>query len=280
MCQNAVRARYLIDHVLKDVIAGGRMRLPKAAPGSGLDSIEFRDVLNRISGRIEDLPKSDASICTTHGRISLTTAWFCERWCSAYQLLKSVDPASIKHGQVLESIQTGEPFSWPESIPGPSTKNCSLVEQTNRIYPAVVVAAVLHEIGHAVNADRQCSRPDIELICDDFACAYLLGSRADQLRDVFTLGLAVWFCCLSSESLRDGSHLSVSHPSPVKRTQNFLKKYVQRDSETGSCAWLMCVGHVMRLARIHNRPALDEEDLTKKDYQTLDAILEDLKSCW
>jgi len=278
MCVLSTRATYLIEHVLAGVIVGRRIRLPKAAPGTDIKDQAFPEVLARISGRVEDIAKSRASISVTDGRITLTTGWLCERWCSAYLLLKS-NFLDQDNDPILEALPVGDSFVWPANIPDPRTAH-DLVLQANRIYPILVTAAVLHEIGHAINAKCDCSKPDMELRCDHFAAMYLLGSRMDGFRDISMLGLAAWFCCLCSESLNAGYWSIADHPNPIRRMQRYLRNFVPIESELGTVIWLLCVGHVMRLARIHNRPALDEVVLLDNGYQNFNALLSDLESCW
>jgi hypothetical protein len=280
MCDIAARARYLIDHVLTELVVDRRMRLPKPAPGSDLSKAAVMEVIEQISGRIEHTTISGARICTTDNKITLTTAWCCERWCSTYRLLQFVNSHSDKAKATSTSCRIGEVFVWPSSIPDPATQHDVLVTQANQVYPNVVLAAVLHEVGHAVNVGRSSSMREMELTCDRFASKYLLGAREDPLSDALRFGLAIWFCCLCTEGLNAGGWSIRSHPNPVQRMQNFLREFVQTESEINTMVWQLCVGHVMVLARTHNRPALDDFILPEGNYQSLDTMLDDLKSCW
>lgn len=270
-------AMYLIENVLADAIIGERAMLPQVAPGFDPPAQFFDVIIPKLRARIFNSSRSSASI-SKDWVITLTTSWFCKRWCSSYLLLKS-----ITHPQpgdpFLKALEFKESFEWPTVAPSPALTDDETVDRTNKVYPCIFAGTLLHEIGHAIYAESGLEGPRLEYACDHFAISYLLGNRSDADRGFVMLGLAVWLCCLCSESLDAGSYHSVTHPNPVARVESFLKEFVPADDEFGGMAWMICVSHVIRLARIHNRGALDEEVLPSR-HADLAALLSDLKCCW
>jgi hypothetical protein len=273
------RARFLVERVLEKFIHGGRLHLPQAAPGSGLANLDPRGLSLRLTARIEDVARSNAWLSTDEAKVTLTTGWCCERWCSVYLILKSVSPNLQRDYPILEVLPQSEEFAWPDSVPPPDIEGDAVAVQTNNIYPWVLIATVLHEVGHAVNAELKATALEMELACDEFAARYLVGTGDFETRDVRMLGLTLWVCSICSESLGSSFSSSATHPNPVERMHRFLRAFVPADSEFGQTLWLLCAAHVIRLARIHERPNLDAEVLTNSQ-ANLDQLLQELKLCW
>lgn len=262
---------------MNGVIVNGRVRLPKRAPDSEVAPEPLDPILEKLTARIEQSPSAVASISRSSD-IRLTSAWLCKRWCSSYLLLRSVTPTN-EGGGILDAPPSREWANWPSSIPSPATQGDKIVDKVNKVYPILFASTILHEIGHSVYAGRQLRGPELEFACDRFAASYLLGRGRDNSKSFAIWGVAIWQCCLCTEQLGSEQFISSTHPNPVVRLQSLLRDHVALADELGGAVWLMCVGHVLRLAKSCNRPSIDEEVLPSS-YSTLPDLLSDLASCW
>jgi hypothetical protein len=274
MSEISVYATYLIENILTPVIYENRVRLPYSFK---TETKLIQEIVPKIRTQIKDSGKSCAMISKKDWVINLTTAWLCQRWCSAYGLLLSVNEPKAAQ-QFFEVQIRADNFVWPKNVPDPTSTDDTTVDNANKLFPYLFATTILHEIGHAVHCGNL-NYFELELACDHFAICYLLDDRPEANRNVVMLGLAVWFCCLCSESLDSCAFTSATHPNPVTRMERFLKEFVPNEGDVGNAIWMMCVGHVMRLARFHNRSSLDE-DVLGYAHHNLEALLGDLKSCW
>jgi hypothetical protein len=279
MSELSRRAQFLVSNALREHVVGGRLRLPQPAPGSDFEDVNVSTVV-RLRATITESPTCNLSISRRDAEfiITIPIGWLCSRWCSAYQLLKAAYPGAASQAVILEPVQPDIPFDWPESVPGPTNDADPVVAQTNQFFPWLVSAAVLHEIGHAVNASKA-SGPALELKCDRFSALYLLGTSDFEAREVRMFAIATWLCCICSESLTYCSHFATTHPNPVERLQAFLREFVPRDTTIGNALWMMCLGFAIRIARSRDRVTLDVLVL-KTVYDNFDRFLSDLAKCW
>jgi hypothetical protein len=271
------RTKYLVDHVMTSFIHDGCFHLPKAAPdfSQADERSKAKAIFPTLRIQIEESVRPNASISIPKGKITLTTAWCCQRWSSAYSLL--TPDGNPQHPDLPLDEET---FAWPAEFPDPEN-DAEPVKQINRIYPWIVTATVLHEVGHSLYSGVSECRASIELDCDRFAHRFLVGSREFDTKDLRMLGLACWVCCLCSESLGPGCYPTDHHchAHPVDRVKLFLNEFVPQTTSLGNRIWLICIGHLTRLASFHRRPAFEEGEL-ERDYPNWEEALNVLRLVW
>jgi len=267
--------KFLINNFLKIFVSQGRLVLPRMAPGSGLSQADCFHLCSSLRIKVTESASYKAAI--QGHRIELSAGWFCGRWCASYLLLKSIWPDAVASSAELELLPLNGSFVWHESIPGPESED-ALVGEANKIFPWVFMPTVLHEIAHRLELGVA-TGPSIEVGCDRVAADYLVGAGDFPERDVRMLGFAVWLCCLCSESLGASMFLSDSHPHPVARVREFLVHFVPPTSELGKRVWMLCVGHVLRLAKFRERGGLAEAVRVREDSDFC-RLLADLQHCW
>jgi hypothetical protein len=279
--QSQRAATFLQDELLSTVIRDSRYYLPD--PACSIVRSPIVQAARQISLRveIEHTAKNVAGTRVRDGIIKLSDGYFCERWCATYFLLKSaLTQKMVPEAPLLTLLPKGAAFSWPVDTPQPAEIAMEFVEPTNKIYPSVVTATLLHEIGHNLVEKVTVPGPVREAMCDRFAERYLLGKRRGDGTDFRRLGVAIWLCCICSESLSESGYYSSTHPHPVDRVLTFLKAHASHPpkSELDSIVHLICAAHIMKLARV-SRPSHTDTVLENK-HRNLRHLLRDLKDCW
>jgi len=177
-----------------------------------------------------------------------------------------------------EAFPIHDHFTWPEDMPSPDGATPEIAA-TNKVYPYVILATILHEIGHLVHRDRCAPHRRIELACDAYAIDFLGRSNRVEAHDILVLGLAVWMCCLCAESLRYDEFSSTSHPSPAHRMERLLAYRLPRaHSRTMKAFRLLCFGQLVNLARIRREDLV--EQINNRDYGSFVARIHALRKCW
>lgn len=280
MCEISQIAEKILRESLAEFLANGAApRLPTPAPGSGIDESAVRKVVTSLTTTIVSTAKTVASVRLAEREVRFSHGWICDRWCSTYLLLKSLLETPAPREALIPVLEPLSEFRWPEGIPVPSVTADPFVVHTNRVIPWVILPTVVHEVAHAIVDSDGKSPQAVEFECDEFAARYLLGKRTDSFAEIVMLGLGVWQCCLCSFALGSGNWNGTTHPNPVLRLQNILRRFVPPSSELGSRVWMLSLAHVIRLARFYERPALDARVLTK-NHPSLDELLTDLVGCW
>jgi hypothetical protein len=271
-------AEFILHELLPEVLAEGQPpRLPPAAPGRRTLP-RITDDLGHLNVRILAGPRPSASIVLETGTINFTYGWFCERWCSTYLLLRAMAVVPAIDEPLITVRPAGDIYHWPDNIPVPWAKGDALVAYANKVLKWVVLPTLLHEVGHAVERESGKSGEALEMACDAIAIWHLLGRRQDEYRDIITLGVVIWLCCLCSEARAARRAPEDQHPCPVDRVRAYLREFVPPNAEFGSRVWLLGVSHVLRLTAGRNRAGLDE--VLTHTHGSLDELLADLRKCW
>lgn len=113
--------------------------------------------------------------------------------------------------------------------------------------------------------------------CDALAMDYYIQSyRSESLKPV-ALGLAIWACCLCSESLFFTEHESRSHPSPARRMEQLFARHLSRLNGLAAMR-LLCVAHLINLAKIRREDVFHE--IHDREYSSYLARVHALRKCW
>lgn len=218
-------AIYIKDHVLPADLEGMIRNLGRLA----LDRRTRRRMNSLVRNATLEMPPTHdaiAKISVTQRRIQLPYGCLAARWCSTYRTCGLLNGA-VGFDAFRQAAPVGDTFTWPSDVPAPDQAT-EEVANVNKIFPYVLFATVLHEIGHIVHRERRVFGVRLELACDAFAMDYYIQSyRSENLKTV-ALGLAIWVCCLCSESLFFTEHKSRSYPSPARRMEQLFARHLSR----------------------------------------------------
>lgn len=243
-------AKYLALTTLHPMFAEGRVHFPDPAPGANIPET-FHATVSSLRAAIPPDLTSAAEIKTD--QVILPAGFFCERWCSGYQLLKflrSIETALTRFD--LDPPNGEKEFIWPSGVPEPWAHGDPLVDEMNKVYPFLVAATFLHEVAHALFRG-QGSKKEIELKCDRFAMDYLLGELSPKEGAFRFVAMTLWMCSLCSESLGESIVPQVTHPHPVDRllpfVTDFLHPHHMEFTRLMEALEMFCVAHIYNLAR-------------------------------
>lgn len=276
-------AKYLAGTVLDPMFANWAFHFPPAAPMSSLPE-NFRAVVALLHAAL--LPDEIPIAEIRDRNIRLSAGFLCERWCSSYNLAK------VYHGikGAMDEFDVplhpaGVPFFWPDNIPGPDTAGDAMVANVNKVFLPMVSATMLHEVGHAIHRGSGTAQ-QIELRCDEFAMDYLLGKGNAAANEFCTLAVAIWLCCICSESLGGGAVWNQTHPHPADRVEAFLHGYVYPyhagQTRVMEAIEMLCVGHIWNLARLRRKEPFEYamEDFRAEKSGNPSVLLKCLRQCW
>lgn len=273
------QAIHILDRFLSDFFRDGRpVRVPPAAPGFGSDENVVRATAETIIAEINPSRRIMAEISLLDKHVHLSHGWICNRWCFTYDFWKTLaakaglDPAGVPF------VDSTTLFEWPKGMPMPENDTDPFVGYANKVLPWAVLPTVLHEVGHAFVQTTGKTRYEIEFACDEFAASYLLGTRKDKSAEIIAVGLAVWHCCLCSDSLRRAAWSDAKHPNPVARLLKMLRGFIFMESNFGNHLWGLCAAHVILVARYYDMPGLG--GVVDASTTTWEKLLDDLRLCW
>jgi hypothetical protein len=277
-------AEYLVKAVLHPMFDGERVQFPTTGRKARLPE-KFRSTLAVLHASI---PNELVPIARIEGeKIILPAGFLCERWCSSFRL------ASVYHNLkgAFDEFESELPdsdteFIWARGVPEPTTENHPVVASVNKMFVPVVAATLLHEVGHSLYRRESENQKETELKCDRFAMEYLLGGESPAGQEFRFVGVAIWLCCVCSESLSQRKLALVSHPHPVDRVMPFITDflhphYVIFPGLMGALEGL-CMVHIYNLARLRRPEAFEYamDAFRKTDSGDPLVMLECLKPCW
>jgi hypothetical protein len=267
-------AEYLARNILTPLIQDGRLILPRQASDGGIPE----EIMQQLSASITNNLSPIASVSHNYV-ITLPAGFLCRRWCSVFRLAEiySGKTYGLENYKCVVDIH-GSEYVWPRELPAPNVVTNPVVCSVNAIFAVVLMATVLHEIGHAVLGKPQ--SPEVELECDAYAMKYLLEKCAPNEYEMNALAVAIWICCLCDESLYYDEHNSATHPNAVQRMLQFAKLYLvpDRGNDAISKIELFCVGHIINLGRIRRGDETDR--VCARNHTDLMELLHDMQACW